>query len=154
MVIHELTTIGFSVGAGIVISSKKDELLRILEHFNLQVDNPVSILNQDMSRSFFNTTDPKILFKLFLKATQLQQLKDDYAELENTIHSSLKIIESRKECLPDLEREVELQRTNYQFSLSLREKGIKLRNLRHELTWAKVSHIFKIFSHLISLKHL
>lgn len=126
---------------GKVVSVKKDELSRMLEHFNLQVDNPVTILNQDMSRSFFNTTEPKMLFKLFLKATQLQQMKDDYADLEKNIESSMKIIECRKQCLPDLEKEVEEQRIHYQFSASLREKGNKLKELRHELAWAKIIHL-------------
>ncbi|KAK8389825.1 hypothetical protein O3P69_009077 [Scylla paramamosain] len=126
---------------GKVVSVKKDELSRMLEHFNLQVDNPVTILNQDMSRSFFNTTEPKMLFKLFLKATQLQQMKDDYADLERNIESSLRTIECRKECLPDLEKEVEEQRIHYQFSLSLREKGNRLKELRHELAWAKIINL-------------
>merc|ERR1712106_121518 len=73
---------------GRVISTRKDELQRVLDFFNLQVENPITILNQDMSRSFLNTTDPKDLYKFFLKATQLQQMKQDYSELERSLQIS------------------------------------------------------------------
>lgn len=123
---------------GQLVSTRKEDLGRMLEHYNLQVDNPVTVLNQDMSRSFLNTMDPKQLFKFFLKATQLQQMQDNYIELENSIKSSLKIIESRRKALPDLEKEVDEQRSHYEFSVSIREKKKKLQDLRHELAWANI----------------
>ena len=46
--------------SGKIISQKKEELDHILDQFNIQVDNPVAILNQDTSRNFLhskNATD-------------------------------------------------------------------------------------------------
>ena len=45
---------------GKIVSQKKEELDHILDQFNIQVDNPVAILNQDTSRNFLhskNATD-------------------------------------------------------------------------------------------------
>jgi len=43
---------------GRVISQKREDLNYILDQFNIQVDNPVAILNQDTSRSFLNSKSP------------------------------------------------------------------------------------------------
>jgi len=45
------------------ISNKKDELIKILDKFNIQVDNPVSLLNQETSRNFLHSTNPKTLYQ-------------------------------------------------------------------------------------------
>lgn len=46
------------------------------------------------------------------------------------------------QALPDLEKEVDEQRSHYEFSVSIREKKKKLQDLRHELAWANVSRRF------------
>eukprot|EP00794_Sanderia_malayensis_P000113 gene113-724_t len=63
---------------GKVISNKKEDLLTILDQFNIQIDNPVSLLNQDTSRCFLNSSDPSDKYKFFLKATQLEQMSMHY----------------------------------------------------------------------------
>lgn len=75
---------------GKTISTKKEELIHVLDQFGIQVglwwinnfdnmsigfwfskplfslkvDNPVSVLNQDTSRNFLNTSDPKDKYKV------------------------------------------------------------------------------------------
>ncbi|XP_062569869.1 structural maintenance of chromosomes protein 6-like, partial [Saccostrea cucullata] len=48
---------------GKVISMKREELTAILDQFNIQVDNPVAILNQDTSRNFLNSKSPQDRYK-------------------------------------------------------------------------------------------
>ena len=52
------------VYAGQTISNKKDELIKILDKFNIQVDNPVSLLNQETSRNFLHSTNPATLYQV------------------------------------------------------------------------------------------
>ena len=47
-------------------SNKKEELIRILDRFNIQVDNPVSLLNQETSRNFLHSTNPSTLYQVEL----------------------------------------------------------------------------------------
>ncbi|XP_042865205.1 structural maintenance of chromosomes protein 6-like [Penaeus japonicus] len=123
---------------GTLVSTKKDEIIRILDHFNLQVENPVTVLNQDMSRSFLNSTDPQDLYRFFLEATQLQQMRDNYTQLQEALRSCSATIDGRKEDLPVLKKEVEEHRARYEFSKSLADKWNKLRELRRELIWTIV----------------
>ena len=64
--------------AGNVVSTRKEELLAVLDHCSIQIDNPVSILSQDTSRNFLQKATPSDKYKLFMKATQLEQIATDY----------------------------------------------------------------------------
>lgn len=55
-------TLHFFVGA--VVSHKKEELVHILDHMNIQVDNPVSLLDQDTSRHFLHSNNPAHKYKV------------------------------------------------------------------------------------------
>lgn len=55
------------MATGQLVSTKKEDLARMLEHYNLQVDNPVTVLNQDMSRSFLNTMVSSLVLESFEK---------------------------------------------------------------------------------------
>lgn len=57
VVVRSMYTTGRSVyklknDAGTVVSTKRDDLTNMLMFLNIQVDNPVCVLNQDASRSF------------------------------------------------------------------------------------------------------
>lgn len=67
---------------GKIVSEKKEELTHVLDNCNIQVDNPVSLLNQDTSRHFLQKSNPKDKYKLFMKATLLEQIACDYERAE------------------------------------------------------------------------
>ena len=71
-----------SVYVGKTISTKKEELINVLDHCGVQVDNPVSLLNQDTSRNFLQKSKPGDKYKLFMKATHLEQIATDYEQAE------------------------------------------------------------------------
>ena len=53
-----------TIHTGQVMSTKKEDLIRILDRFNIQVDNPVSLLNQETSRNFLHSTNPATLYQV------------------------------------------------------------------------------------------
>lgn len=96
MTFNKLLPILFPV-LGEVISSKKEELDRIVSAFNIQVDNPVSLLSQDAARTFLNSTDPHDKYKLFMKATQLEQIEQMYKESMSDKRWAMAMVNSKKE---------------------------------------------------------
>ena len=50
----------------------------MLFHAPVQVDNPVSMLNQDTSRNFLHSSNPSTKFTLFMRGTHLDQIYKDY----------------------------------------------------------------------------
>lgn len=123
---------------GKVISQKKDELNHILDQFNIQVDNPVSVLNQDTSRNFLNSSDPKDKYKFFLKATQLEQMSTDYEliiEQQDIIKNTL---ERKQETLPAMQRQVQLLEEKYKDIAQLKNMKEQVEDLKKERVWAEV----------------
>lgn len=66
--------------AGDIISTKRDELDSIIETMNIQIDNPISVLNQDVSRTFLVSSKANEKYNMFMKATLLDVIKNNYTE--------------------------------------------------------------------------
>ncbi len=85
---------------GRVISSSRNELLKLTLFMNIQVENPVLVLNQDASRSFLKECDPKKLFSFFMKATQIEAIIEK-------LNSSLKVAVTIKNNMEFLDKRIE-----------------------------------------------
>ncbi|KAF4084195.1 hypothetical protein AMELA_G00125660 [Ameiurus melas] len=124
--------------SGIIVSTKKEELTAILDHFNIQVDNPVSILNQEMSKQFLHSKSEADKYKFFMKATLLEQMKRDYIHIKQTKALTREQVERQEECLRDL-RQLFLQKKEKYESLSTLEKMREtLEDLKKKMVWALV----------------
>lgn len=66
--------------AGEIISTKRIELDSIIETMNIQIDNPICVLNQDVSRTFLVSSKADEKYNLFMKATLLDVIKNNYKE--------------------------------------------------------------------------
>lgn len=54
----------FTEFAGRIISTKKEDLTKMLDQFSIQVENPLVILNQDTSRNFLNSKSPQDRYRV------------------------------------------------------------------------------------------
>uniref|UniRef100_A0A4X2JLE1 Structural maintenance of chromosomes 6 n=1 Tax=Vombatus ursinus TaxID=29139 RepID=A0A4X2JLE1_VOMUR len=124
--------------AGNLVSSKKEELTAILGHFNIRVDNPASVLQQEVGRQLLQTTEDGDRYKFFLKVTGLEQRRGEHLEiLEQKARSQLEI-DLKKEQLEKLKCQGTVIEDRLQKRVALREK---LEGLKHEIAWALVSEI-------------
>ncbi|XP_060790472.1 structural maintenance of chromosomes protein 6 isoform X2 [Neoarius graeffei] len=122
--------------SGSIVSTKKEELTAILDHFNIQVDNPVSILNQEMSKQFLHSKSEADKYKFFMKATLLEQMKRDYIHIKQTKALTRDQVERQEECLRDL-KQLFLQKKEKYESLSTLEKMRQtLEDLKKKMAWA------------------
>lgn len=64
---------------GEIISREKRELEKLLQHFNIFVDNPCCILTQEQSKSFINGAE-KEKYDFFLKATSLERIREELSQ--------------------------------------------------------------------------
>jgi len=86
---------------GIVKSRQKEELSAILDHFNIQTENPIVILNQDVARSFLTTKDDSDKYRFFMKATLLEQISNDLTDVRE-MEGEIKItLDTKKQDLAD-----------------------------------------------------
>ncbi|XP_007506033.1 structural maintenance of chromosomes protein 6 [Monodelphis domestica] len=132
---------------GNVVSNKKAELTAILEHFKIRVDNPVSILPQEMGRQLLRTRNEGERYSFFLKATELEQMREEYSEILERKARSQHQIEQGEEQLEDLKRQgVEIEE-HFQTMVTL---GKTLEDMKLEMTWAVVSETERQLDDMIS----
>ncbi|XP_065488237.1 structural maintenance of chromosomes protein 6 isoform X2 [Caloenas nicobarica] len=129
--------------SGTLISSKKEELIGILDHFNIQVDNPVSILTQEMSKHFLQSKNEGDKYKFFMKATQLEQMKEDYSSIMKTKENTCNQIEQGVERLQELKQLYFEKKERYKSFGFVNELRNRLEDLKHEMAWAVVSEMEK-----------
>ncbi|XP_044022081.1 structural maintenance of chromosomes protein 6 isoform X2 [Siniperca chuatsi] len=123
---------------GQLISNKKEELTAILDHFNIQLDNPVSILNQEMSKQFLHSKNESDKYKFFMKATLLEQMKRDYIHIKHTKTVTRQQVERQEECIKDLKQEFLQKKERYEHLSSFSEMKVVLENLKKAMAWCLV----------------
>ncbi|NXM11277.1 SMC6 protein, partial [Ploceus nigricollis] len=129
--------------SGTIISSKKEELIGILDHFNIQVDNPVSILTQEMSKQFLQTKNEGDKYKFFMKATQLEQMKEDYSLIAKTKKNTHVQIEQGEERLEELKQLYLEKKELFKSIAFVNDMQSRLKDLKHQMAWAVVSEMEK-----------
>ncbi|KAM3871241.1 structural maintenance of chromosomes protein 6-like [Diretmus argenteus] len=128
---------------GQLVSAKKEELVSILDNFNIQVHNPVSILTQEMSKHFLHSKGEGDKYRFFMKATQLEQMKEDFIYIKETKHVTMAKVEQHAECLKDLKRKFQEKEDRYKSLESLDNMNAKLEELQKQMAWALVTEMEK-----------
>ena len=82
--------------SGKTISSRKEDLMTICDHFNLIVENPMTILSQDSARMFLANSSAKEKYQFFIKGTQLDQLESSLNQLSTNIQATEDAINTKK----------------------------------------------------------
>lgn len=123
---------------GKVVSAKKEELNDMVRHFSMQIDNPVCILNQEISRNFLNSKNPKDKYTFFMRATQLEQITAEYVMAREKYEYSRQVFEDKKESLPGLEKELKSYKRRVDLLESCSGLKTKLDTMKKELVWKVV----------------
>ncbi|XP_051578178.1 structural maintenance of chromosomes protein 6 isoform X1 [Myxocyprinus asiaticus] len=140
---HRITSDGYRTckiksKTGHVVSTKKEELTAILDHFSIQVDNPVSILNQEMSKQFLHSKSEADKYKFFMKATLLEQMKRDYIHIKQTKAVTRDQVERQEECLKDLRQLFLQKKERYEQLSPLNDMRQTLEDLKKKMAWCLV----------------
>ncbi|XP_018430887.1 PREDICTED: structural maintenance of chromosomes protein 6-like [Nanorana parkeri] len=128
---------------GIVVSSKKEELVSVLDHFNIQIANPVSVLTQEMSKLFLQSKNESDKYKFFMKATLLEQMKEDYSYIMETKSRTENQITFGEERLRELKHDCIRKEDRFKNLASLGEMKEKLEDLSRNMAWAVVIEVEK-----------
>ncbi|XP_053975498.1 structural maintenance of chromosomes protein 6 [Hylaeus volcanicus] len=121
---------------GEIISTKRSELDNILRTMNIQIDNPISILNQDISRTFLISSKPEEKYELFMKATLLDVIGNNYKEAALTCEQEYEKLKHYNEILSEERKQVEQLKTNIKRAEEIDMLRHEVNDLEMELVWA------------------
>ncbi|GAB0092733.1 structural maintenance of chromosomes protein 6 [Sergentomyia squamirostris] len=150
IVIRKITAGGASTfkvtnSLGQEISRDRHLLDKLLMYFNIQIDNPICILHQDAARSFLKECDPKKLFSLFMKATQLHDMLEKLQQClilykQNDAQRKLLVekIESNEEIVAQT-------KAKHDALSSVGTTKDEIQRLKKEQIWAKYNDLKVLF---------
>ncbi|XP_075992354.1 structural maintenance of chromosomes 6 [Anticarsia gemmatalis] len=128
--------------SGEVISTKFEEVNAIILAHDIQVDNPISVLNQDDARSF-HASDAKKKYSLFRKATNLDQTENNYVRALENCNKATIIWNKKKEACADLEKEYKKWKTSHDHMKSRDETEALKQSLQNEYYWSEIADLEK-----------
>lgn len=123
---------------GKIVSTKKAELEDIVDAFALQLDNPMNVLTQDQARQFLNNSNPKEKYKFFLKGTQLENLNNDYKQIEHELEEQEAKAQTLFGDLRVYRKDYEKAREKARRAGALEQLRAEEQKLQHQAIWAGI----------------
>eukprot|EP00041_Stephanoeca_diplocostata_P025653 m.677107 g.677107 ORF g.677107 m.677107 type:complete len:1104 (-) comp22793_c0_seq11:2588-5899(-) len=135
------STVRLLNGSNNEISRAKIDLNRMLDQFNIQVENPMAVLNQEMSKAFMTTVDPASKYKQFARATQLDQIQRDYVQVGESLKQMAHSITRQNNRIEVLKNAACAAEKKYAEARKLENIEAEIHSLEHQATWAKINEL-------------
>ncbi|XP_006664916.1 structural maintenance of chromosomes protein 6B-like [Oryza brachyantha] len=120
------------------VAHRKDDLNEIIEHFNIDVENPCVIMSQDKSREFLHSGNDKDKFKFFFKATLLQQVNDLLLTIRELLENADSIVQELEKSIRSAMRELDELQEKIKNMEHIEEIAHEIDNLKKKLAWSWV----------------
>ncbi|XP_057804660.1 structural maintenance of chromosomes protein 6B-like isoform X2 [Salvia miltiorrhiza] len=120
------------------IGSKREDLREIVEYFNIDVENPCTIMSQDKSREFLHSGNGKDKFKFFFKATLLQQVDDLLQGISKQLHDANGLVSHLEDSLRPAKKELDELQDKIKNMEAMEKISQQVQSLREKLAWSWV----------------
>ncbi|XP_028763048.1 structural maintenance of chromosomes protein 6B, partial [Neltuma alba] len=125
------------------VVSRKAELQEMVEHFNIDVENPCVVMSQDKSREFLHSGNDKDKFKFFYKATLLQQVDDLLESVSKGLEHSFGLLGGLEATISPVEKELNELRVKITNMEQVEQISLQIQQLKKKLAWSWVYDVDK-----------
>ncbi|RYR22124.1 hypothetical protein Ahy_B03g067401 isoform A [Arachis hypogaea] len=115
------------------------DLREMVEHFNIDVDNPCVIMSQDKSREFLHSGNDKDKFK----ATLLQQVNDLLENISKEIGVAHGIVKDLEGSIKPVEKELKELQDKIKAMEHIEQMSVDIQKLKKKLAWSWVYDVDK-----------
>eukprot|EP01018_Ginkgo_biloba_P007528 Gb_31282 [translate_table: standard] len=123
------------------VAHRREELHELVEHFNIDVENPCVIMTQDKSREFLHSGNDKEKFKFFFRATLLQQVHDLLKNIRSQLDASSAMIDELEASIKPSVKELEELQEKIKSMEHVEEMSQQVQPLKKKLAWSWVYDI-------------
>ncbi|EEE69205.1 structural maintenance of chromosomes protein 6B [Oryza sativa Japonica Group] len=120
------------------VAHRKDDLIEIIEHFNIDVENPCVIMSQDKSREFLHSGNNKDKFKFFFKATLLQHVNDLLLAIRELLDNADSVVQELEKSIKPAMMELDELQQKIKNMEHIEEIAHEIDNLKKKLAWSWV----------------
>ncbi|BBN16913.1 structural maintenance of chromosomes protein 6 [Marchantia polymorpha subsp. ruderalis] len=123
------------------VGSKKSDVLDIVEHFNIDVENPCILMTQDKSREFLHAGSEKDKFMFFFKATLQQTVSEKLVQAEEAQNVLGGIIEESLQALQPLQNQLKQVEEQIKYKQQVEQLHEQIEELERKLAWSWVYEV-------------
>ncbi|XP_059666932.1 structural maintenance of chromosomes protein 6B [Cornus florida] len=120
------------------ISSRKEDLRELVEHFNIDVENPCVIMSQDKSREFLHSGNSKDKFKFFFKATLLYQVDELLNGIGKQLDEANELVSELESSIAPILNELNELQGKIKNMEHVEEISLQVQLLKKKLAWSWV----------------
>ncbi|GAQ90174.1 DNA repair protein RAD18 [Klebsormidium nitens] len=124
--------------AGKIVYTKRDELDKMVDHFNINVENPCTVMSQDKVKQFLHTGSATDRYKYYFSATMLEGVSDQLRTVTGMVQEAEAILEERKRDLVPLKREWEATEAVLKEAEQIKDLQDELARLTVNYAWSWV----------------
>jgi structural maintenance of chromosomes protein 6 len=126
-------------GKGGVVGRTQEELRSLMEHFRLNLNNPLSFLTQDSSKKMLRISAPRSIYRFFKMGTDIEEVEALHQRAIEKLGEAMREIENAEEEEKGLSESIKRAEDILNLSRSAEEIGGQLKSLGMDLRWARVS---------------
>uniref|UniRef100_A0A182LZS7 Structural maintenance of chromosomes protein 6 n=1 Tax=Anopheles culicifacies TaxID=139723 RepID=A0A182LZS7_9DIPT len=123
---------------GHVVSTSRAELLKVLLAFNIQVDNPICVLNQDLARSLLKDSNESKQYTFFSKATQIDSIKQKLNDCAMIAKQARNVLLVKEKSIQYLSNEIDVLEEKRHNLESVDRLDELMKELQAKLSWRNV----------------
>ncbi|WOG95157.1 hypothetical protein DCAR_0414460 [Daucus carota subsp. sativus] len=126
------------------VASRKEDLVDIVEHFNIDVENPCVIMSQDKSREFLHSGNAKDKFKFFFKATLLHHVADLLKSIEKQLIGAQELVGNLESSISPILKELSELQGKIKSMEQVEEKFLKGHSSQIAILMERTSEVRKM----------
>ena len=121
-----------------VVSTSRGDVDCILDHFNIDVSNPIVVMSQDGSREFLHSNNPKLSYKFYMKATLMENIENDIVSMKSQLKTMEEQIRHKKMEYDESRQDLEKLLSELKELDKVRNMKEKVGILKKQLAWSYV----------------
>ncbi|KXS18696.1 hypothetical protein M427DRAFT_95944, partial [Gonapodya prolifera JEL478] len=133
------TTYKIKNANGDIVSTKRELLSQIMDHFGIDVSNPLTVLQQDVAKTFLTKSTDSDKYRFFHHGTGLQGLAKSYEQLLAGVEEIKSAVQAASEHLRDLKHEYQTWKKRWEKVEENAKLERDLDDLRKQELWAAVN---------------
>ncbi|POM68348.1 Structural maintenance of chromosomes protein 6 [Phytophthora palmivora] len=124
---------------GSIVSKLKTDLEAMLDHFNIQTENPCAILDQENAKLFLKG-NPLDKYKFFLQSTDLYKMRTTYSKIdEETRNIAESTLKRERAKIATLKEAMDEAKKQWKEAQSIGKLEEEFEVLKKELAWSFVA---------------
>jgi len=119
----------------------KEEIQRLLDKLQIQVNNPIAILHQEVAKDMLKVESPQSLYKFFEMATLIKSCQDEYQNAANEIEKTKKNLGDKDKTRKALKKEYREVSEKWQQFQKSQEISKEHEEIKGQLFWARIHEL-------------